>query len=61
VPDHEDVPQPVRELLPEEEVAGSDDPEAQAEAIIADSEERQADRNAAPDAVVEHRTSDETA
>jgi hypothetical protein len=50
------------ELLPEEVAAGSDDPEAQAEAILADSDERQADRNAAPgNQVVEKRTSDETA
>ena len=31
------------ELLPEEEVAGSDDPEAQAEAILEESDERVAD------------------
>ena len=31
------------ELLPEELVVGSDDPEAQAEAILADSDERVAD------------------
>jgi hypothetical protein len=47
-------------LLPEEEHAGgSDEPEAQAEAILAESDERQADREAAPDSFVEHRTSDE--
>jgi hypothetical protein len=28
------------ELLPEEEAAGSDDPQAQAEAVLADSDER---------------------
>jgi hypothetical protein len=60
VPDDEPVQRTVRELLPEEEVVGSDDPEAQAEAIIAESEERQGDRNAAPSTVLEHRTSDET-
>lgn len=47
-------------LLPEERVVGSDDPEAQAEAILEDSEIRQADRDAAPDAVVEHRRSEDT-
>lgn len=47
------------ELLPEETTAGSDDPEAQAEAILDESDERQADRNAAPGSVVEHRTSGE--
>jgi hypothetical protein len=31
------------ELLPEEEAAGSDDPEAQAEAILAESDERTED------------------
>ena len=31
------------ELLPEEEVAGSDDPEAQAEAILEESDERTED------------------
>lgn len=29
-----------QELLPEEEAAGSDDPTAQAEAVLADSDER---------------------
>jgi hypothetical protein len=49
------------ELLPEETAAGSDDPEAQAEAILAESDIRQADRNAAPgNQVVEKRKSDET-
>jgi hypothetical protein len=48
------------ELLPEEELAGSDDPEAQAAAILAESDERTDDRSAAPSSTVEHRTSDET-
>ena len=47
-------------LLPEEQVAGSDDPDGQAEAILEDSDVRQADRDAAPDAVVEHRHSEDT-
>lgn len=47
------------ELLPEEMAAGSDNPEAQAEAILEESDERQEDRSAAPGSVVEHRTSDE--
>ena len=47
-------------LLPEEDAAGgSDRPRAQAEAILEESDERQADRDAAPDSLVEHRTSDE--
>lgn len=49
------------ELLPEEMTVGSDDPEAQAAAILADSDERQADRSAAPGSqVVEKRRSDGT-
>lgn len=47
------------ELLPEEEVVGSDDPEAQARAILAESDERQADRDAAPGTHLEQRSSDE--
>lgn len=47
------------ELLPEEQTAGSDDPEAQAEAILEESEERVMERDAAPDPFVERRTSDD--
>ncbi|MCO1599116.1 hypothetical protein M8C17_28570 [Micromonospora sp. RHAY321] len=47
-------------LLPEEAAVGSDDPEAQAEAILTDSDIREEDQNAAPDTVLEHRTSDQT-
>jgi hypothetical protein len=46
-------------LLPEEQEAGSDDPDAQAEAILAESDERSMDRDAAPSTHLEHRTSDE--
>jgi hypothetical protein len=49
------------EAPPEEQGSGTDDPEQQAEAIISESDERQADRNAAPGTVVEHRHSDEIA
>ena len=49
----------MRDLLPEEEAVGSDDPEAQTEAIMQESEERTASRDAAPGSRVEHRTSDE--
>lgn len=45
--------------LPEEETAGIDDPNAQAAAIIEDSDERQDDRDASPGSIVEHRTSSE--
>jgi hypothetical protein len=47
------------ELLPEEQVAGSDDPDVQAEAILAESEERLASRDASPGTHLEHRTSEE--
>ena len=47
-------------LLPEEKQAGSDDPEAQAEQILAESEERILDRDAAPSTHLEERTSEET-
>jgi hypothetical protein len=47
------------ELLPEEEVVGSEDPEAQAAAILEDSEARTASRDAAPDTHLEHRTSED--
>lgn len=48
-------------LLPEEVAAGSDDPQAQADAILAESDLREADQNAAPDTVLERRTSEEAA
>jgi hypothetical protein len=48
------------DLLPEEIAAGSADPEAQAEAILAESDEREGDTEAAPDSFVEHRTSAQT-
>jgi hypothetical protein len=49
------------DLLPEERSAGgSSDPKAQAEAILADSDEREADLEAAPDSFLEHRTSGQT-
>jgi len=48
------------DLLPEERVAGSDDPQAQAAAILADSDEREDRPNGAPDTFLERRSSDET-
>ena len=48
-------------LLPEEEAVGSDDPQAQAEAILDDSDERENDPEAAPDTILERRTSEEAA
>jgi hypothetical protein len=54
------IDQRAAELLPEEAAAGSDDPRAQAEAILEESDEREADPQAAPDSFVERRTSDQT-
>jgi hypothetical protein len=55
--DDERVQRRAAELLPEERAAGSDDPAAQAEAILEDSDEREDYREPAR----EHRTSDEAA
>jgi hypothetical protein len=48
------------DLLPEERTVGSDDPQAQAAAILADSDLREADQQAAPDSFLERRTSAQT-
>jgi hypothetical protein len=48
------------DLLPEERAAGSADPLAQAEAILGDSDVREADPEAAPGTVLERRTSEQT-
>jgi hypothetical protein len=47
------------ELLPEELSAGSADPDAQAQAILEDSDERSGDQSARQAATVEHRTSED--
>jgi hypothetical protein len=44
-------------LLPEEEAVGSDDPQAQAAAILHESDVREDDPHAAPDSFLERRTS----
>ena len=49
------------ELLPEELAAGSDDPKAQAEALLQDSDDREHYRESAPDLRIDRRTSDEAA
>ena len=49
----------MRDLLPEEEAAGSDDPGAQTHAILKESEARKASREGVPGSRVEHRTSEE--
>jgi hypothetical protein len=48
-------------LLPEERTAGSDDPEAQAEAVLHDSDDRERYRETTPDLRIEHRSGDEAA
>ncbi|MEV6931123.1 hypothetical protein AB0M46_42450 [Dactylosporangium sp. NPDC051485] len=45
-------------LLPEERTAGSDDPKAQAEAVLQDSDDREDYRESAPGLRIEHRTGD---
>ena len=47
-------------LVGAEREVGSDDPRAQARAILEDSELRTLDRNAAPGSFVEHRRSEDT-
>ena len=59
--DTDRIEQRAADLLPEERSVGSADPEAQAAAILAESDEREADLEAAPDSFLEHRTSDQTA
>jgi hypothetical protein len=47
-------------LVGEEHDVGSEDPKAQARAILEDSEMRTRDRDAAPGSFVEHRRSEDT-
>jgi hypothetical protein len=55
--DHDQTESRASHLLPEERAVGSDDPQAQAEAILDESDLRAADREATPDTVLERRTS----
>jgi hypothetical protein len=59
-PDPKRVQRRAESLLPEEQEVGSDDPVAQAEEILAESDARTADRVAPPGKPVEHRTSEDT-
>ncbi len=59
--DEERVRSRAAELTPEELAAGSADPQAQAEAVLADSDERTDVPGAAPDTVLERRTSADAA
>ena len=63
LPDEDDerVRSRAANLLPEELAAGSEDPQAQAEAVLADSDERTEHPGAAPDTVLEQRTSEDAA
>jgi hypothetical protein len=54
------VEQRASALLPEETSTGSADPEAQAAAILAESDEREEHPGSAPGTFLEHRTSDQT-
>ncbi len=54
------VEQRASDLLPEEQAAGSADPEAQAAAILAESDEREEAPGAAPSTFLEHRTAGQT-
>jgi hypothetical protein len=59
-PDRKRVVSRAKPLLSEEREAGSDDPPAQAEAILTDSEARTEDRVSPPGKPVEHRHSEDT-
>lgn len=59
--DEERVRNRAADLTPEEKSAGSEDPRAQAEAVLADSDEREHVPDAAPDTVLEQRTSADAA
>jgi hypothetical protein len=59
-PDPKRVETRADELLAEEQLVGSDDPTAQAEAILADSDDRTAGRPVPEGPPVEHRQSEDT-
>jgi len=59
-PDPERVQRRAESLLPEEKSVGSDDPAAQAEEILAQSDARTDDRVSPPGKPVERRRSEDT-
>jgi hypothetical protein len=59
-PDPQRVRGRAEALLPEEREAGSDDPEAQAHEILADSDARTDDRASPPGKAIERRQSEDT-
>ena len=59
-PDPKRVQRRAESLLPEEQSAGSDDPSAQAEEILAESDARAEGHPLPPGTAIEHRTSEDT-
>lgn len=59
-PESERVERRAEHLLPEERAAGTDDAEAQAEAILDDSDAREDYAETAPGLRIHHRTTEET-
>jgi hypothetical protein len=59
--DPERITERARHLLPEEQRVGSDDPEAQADAVLTESDERERYVESTPDLRIEHRTAEEAA
>jgi hypothetical protein len=59
--DRERIAERAQHLLPEEQRVGSDDPEAQADALLTESDERERYSESTPDLRIEHRTSEEAA
>lgn len=59
-PDPERVQARAETLLPEEDAVGSDDPEAQAQEILAESDARSAGRDSPRDPAIERRRSEDT-
>lgn len=58
VSDNQRAHQRASEVLPEEASAGIEDAEAMAKAVLADSDDRQFDREASPGTTLEHRRSE---
>ena len=59
-PDPKRVQRRAESLLPEEQSVGSDDPAAQAEEILADSDARADGRPSPPGTAIEHPPSEDT-
>jgi len=59
-PDPKRVQRRAESLLPEERSVGSDDPAAQAEEILAESDARAEGHLSPPGKAIEHRTSEDT-